>query len=160
MSPPDLVLDIALAPNAALARVEGAINRRERRMLGIFKTNNEYVGAADGDGFEIWERQQRAVHAVARLRRQAGGARLEVRYVLPRSTWAIIVVFFALYSVVGVALSALPPDPSVTAVEAATIAGGGGGIAVGFRYFTRRQRADLEAFIARLFADDALRPPP
>ena len=153
MKPPDVVLDVAIAPAAALERVNGSINRRERRMLGILKTKNEYVGRASADGFEIWERQQRAVHAVACVRPHAGGTRIELRFVLARAMWAVTVVFFALYGLVAVGIALRPPDTSLSGWELATIAVGAAVLAAGFAYAAGRQRADLSAFVARLFAD-------
>ena len=63
----DFVLEVAIAPAAALTRISGLINRKRQRVLGILKTQNEYVGHVGDRGFEIWERQQRAVHAFGRL---------------------------------------------------------------------------------------------
>lgn len=153
MKPPDVVLDVAMAPAATLARVAGAINRRERRMFGILKTKNEYVGLTSADGFEIWERQRRTVHAVAHVRPHGGGSRIELRFVFPPARWALTVLFFALYGLVAVALALLPPETEVSGLELAAIVAGAAVLAAGFAYAAARQRADLAAFVARLFAD-------
>src|SRR2546425_9496196 len=38
---PDFVLEVAIAPAAALTRMSGLINRKRQRVLGILKTQNE-----------------------------------------------------------------------------------------------------------------------
>lgn len=155
MRQPDLVLDVAMAPQAVVARVGSSINKRERRMFGILKTKPEYVGYAGNDGFEIWERQQRAVHAVASVRPRAGGARIEVRFVLPRTTRVVTAVFFALYVLVAVGIAQRPPETSLSGSELAAMGGGAAALVAGFVYAASRQKADLAAFVARLFPDDA-----
>src|SRR3989442_1617942 len=111
---PDLVLDVAIAPAAALTRVSGAINRKRQRAFGILKTQNEYVGHVGDDGFEIWERQQRAVHAIGRVIGQRGGARIEVSFVLPMRTRVLIAVFFALYAAVAAGIAVRSPGDTLT----------------------------------------------
>ncbi len=156
MKAPDVTLDVAVTPPAVLALVSGAINRRERRMFGILKTKPEYVGYAGADGFEIWERQQRAVHAVASVRPRAGGSRIELRFVLPRTTRVVTSVFFALYLVVAVGIAQRPPESSVSGSELAAMAVGAATLVAGFAYAASRQRADLAAFVTRLVANDAV----
>ena len=151
-----MVLDVALTPAAVATRVAGSINRRGRRMFGILKTQPEYVGYASPDGFEIWERQQRAVHAVASVRGRAGRSRIVLRFVLPRTTRAVAAVFFALYALAGVGIARLPPEPSLSASELVALAVGAVVLAAGFTYAARRQRADLAAFVTRLFAEGSV----
>lgn len=124
-------------------------------MLGILKTKSEFAGLTSADAFEIWERQQRAVHAVAHVRPRRGGSRIELRFVLPPTIWALTIVFFALYFFVAVGLAQLPPEGSLSSSELAAIVAGAAVLVVGFAYAARRQRADLAAFVARLFADES-----
>ena len=149
----DWVLEVRIAPEAALARVSGAINRRSRRALGVFKTENEYVGVVQGLEFEIWERHQRAIHAVGRIRGQRGGSRIELRSFLPPRTRALIGLFFALYAVIAAGLALQGKEPAVSAEEFAIAVAGGAVLAAVFAVSARRQRADLRAFLERLFSD-------
>ncbi len=151
MNYPDLVLDVAMTPKAALAKVESSINRRGHRAFGIVKTENEFVGVVGADAFEIWEHRQRAVHAVARVQAHGGGTRIELRFAVPPPTRAFIAIFFALYGVVSLGIGLRPPDPSLSIWEVLTAAGGAALLVAGFAYAARRQRDDLRAFVARLF---------
>jgi len=150
---PDVILEVAIAPEAALARVSRAINRRSKRMFGVLKTENEYVGVVADGAFEIWERQQRAVHAVGRVSGTHGGSRIELRLVVPLRTWALIIVFFVLYVVVAAGISVRPPEPEVSARDLAISAAGVAALIGIFTVGARSQRAALRAFVDRLFAD-------
>lgn len=145
--------DLAIAPDAALARINLAINRPKKRAFGVFKLQNEYVGVVTTDAFEIWERQRRAVHAVGSVRGQRGGTRLEVRYGIGKRTPALIAVFFVLYVAVALGLSRLEPEPAISVSELVAALVGAASLAAIFAVSAGRQRADLQAFIDRLFAD-------
>ena len=153
MRPPDHVLDVAVAPAAALARVERKINKRGRRLFGILKTEKEFVGQVFDGGFEVWERQQRAVHLIGLVRARRGGTRVELRYVLAPVTRVVIVVFFGLYFVGTIGLAMREPDPAISITEILAIALGAVVLGGGFAYFARRQRADLKAFAARVLSE-------
>jgi hypothetical protein len=146
-------LDIAIAPEAALALVNVAINRPKKRAFGIFKLQNEYVGVVGNAQFEIWERQKRAVHALGSISARRGGSRLEIRFGIGRRTPALIAVFFVLYATVALGFSRLEPEPAVSVSEVAVAAVGAAILAAIFAASAARQRADLEGFIQRLFAD-------
>ena len=150
---PDSVLEVAIAPDAALVRISRAINRRSKRVLGVLKTESEYVGVVSGSSFEIWERQQRAVHAVGRVTSRRGGSRIELRLVIPLRTRALILVFFALYGVVAVGIAVQPPDPDVSAGDLVIALLGAAALIGIFAVSARRQRAELRGFVDRLFSD-------
>ena len=114
---PDWLLDVGIAPEAALARLEEAINQRPKRAFGVLKTQNEFIGAIAQDRFEVWERRQRAVHAVGLARPKRGGARIEASFVIPPLTRGLLVAFFALYVVVVVGIASQPPDSGLSAQE-------------------------------------------
>lgn len=156
LKPPDDVLDVPLAPSAVLARMKASINRREKRLFGIVKTKQEFVGRVFDEGFEVWERQQRAIHLVAFVRAKRGGTRVELRYVLAPVTRVVTVIFFALYVTGTVGLSLRSPDPGLSAVELAAIVLGAALLAAGFAYSAHRQRIDLGAFVAKVFGDEAV----
>lgn len=147
--PPE-VFDVAQKPRAVLAKIDGSINRRSRRALGVIKTEKEYVGVVTTDAFEIWERNQRAVHAVGQVRSRAGLTRIEVRYLIPPPARLIIGVFFGLYAAVAFGVATRAPEPWISVLELAVIAAGAAILVTGFWYAARRQRDDLAAFIAGL----------
>ena len=153
MRPPDQVLDVAIAPAAALAKVERSINKRGRRLFGILKTEKEFVGQVFDEGFEVWERQQRAVHLVGLVHGRRGGTRVELRYALAPVTRVVTVLFFVLYFAGTIGLSLREPEPAVSMTEIVAIVLGAVILGVGFAYAARRQRADLEAFAARVLSD-------
>ena len=150
---PDLVLEVAIAPAAALTRVSGAINRKRQRAFGIFKTQNEYLGHVGDGGFEIWERQQRAVHAFGSVVGQRGGTRIEVSFGLPMRTRALIAIFFGLYFVVAIGIALRPPETIVSIEELFVAIAGAAILAVIFIAAARRQRADLHTFVEQVFTD-------
>jgi len=148
----NLSLDVGTAPPGALTRISAAINRRPKRVLGVLKIENEYVGYVRADRFEIWERRQRAVHAVGTVAARGGGSHIEVRFVLPMRTRVLVVLFFALYAVVAVELS-LRSDGAVTGPELLAALGGAVVLSVIFVLAAVRQRSDLKTFVERLFGD-------
>jgi len=141
---------VPLAPAAVLAKVKASINRREQRLFGVIKTRKEFVGIVFDEGFEVWERQQRAIHLVGVARAQRGGTRVELRYVLAPVTRIVTIIFFALYLVGTVGLSLREPDPAVSATELVAIVLGAAVLGAGFAYAARRQREDLSALADRL----------
>ena len=150
---PDWRLDVALAPEAALARLEAAINERPKRAFGVLKTQNEFIGAVAQDRFEVWERRQRAVHAVGLARPKRGGARIEARFVIPPLTRALLVAFVVLYVVVVAGIVSQPPDPALSAQELVIAASGALVIGGLFYGAARRQRADLAGFLETVFTE-------
>jgi hypothetical protein len=150
---PDWLLDVGVAPEAALARLEAAINERPKRAFGVLKTQNEFIGAIAQDRFEVWERRQRAVHAVGLARPKRGGTRIEANFVIPPLTRGLLVVFFVLYVVVVVGITSQPPDPGLSAQELVIAAMGAAVTAALFYGAARRQRADLAGFLETVFKE-------
>lgn len=148
----DLVLNVDVAAAHARERLAKAINRQEPRSLGLFKTKNEYVGRVSEERFQIWERQLRAVHAIGRIEEQAGGTRIEVSFVMPVVTRALVALFFFLYALVVIGLALRPPDPALSSWELFLAVGGAVVLATGFVLSARRQRRNLRAFLEQLFA--------
>jgi hypothetical protein len=149
----DIALDISVAPREALARISSGINKRSKRLLGVLKVENEYVGYVHGDRFEIWERRQRAVHAVGTVRGRKGGTHVDVRFLVPMRNRVLVVVFFGLYAVVAAGLAIRSPDDALTTQE--LVAAVAGALAIGLIFIVAalRQRADLRGFVERLFSD-------
>jgi hypothetical protein len=148
-----LSLDVATAPQGALTRISAGINRRPKRLLGVLKIENEYVGYVHGDRFEIWERRQRAVHAIGTVRGRGGGSHIEVEFVLPLRTRILIVLFFALYATVAAGFALNSSDDAVTFERLAAAAVGALVVAVIFVVAASRQRSDLRGLVERLFRD-------
>jgi hypothetical protein len=151
--PDDFVLDIPIAPEGALARLSASINRPRKRLLGVLKTENEYVGDVRDEVFEIWERRQRAVRLRGRVRARAGGTRIELRFVLPMRTRTLIVLFFGLYFVVAIGIATQPPETALSAEEMLIAVAGAVVLALIFLAAAEWQRRDLRAFVERLFTD-------
>ncbi|HJW48290.1 MAG TPA: hypothetical protein VJ726_02610 [Candidatus Limnocylindria bacterium] len=150
---PQWALDVGIAPEAALARLGGAINQRPKRAFGVLKVQKEFVGAIASEHFEIWERSQRAVHGVGRFSAVSGGTRVEMRFLVPPITKALIVVFFALYAVAAGGFVLGARDATVALANVIFGVGGAVILAILFTSAARRQRADLGAFLERLFGD-------
>jgi len=148
---PDWLLDIGVAPEAALARLESAINERPKRAFGVLKTQNEFIGAIAQDRFEVWERRQRAVHAVGRARPKRGGTRVEAEFVIPPLTRGLLVAFFVLYVVVVAGIASQPPDPGLSAQELVIAASGAAVTGALFYGAAHRQRRDLAHFLETVF---------
>ncbi len=150
----DWTLEVAIAPEAAAARVSSAINLPKKRTLGVLKTRSEYVGVVRGTDFEIWERQQRAVHAFGQVRGIRGGGRIELRFFLPPRTRFLLALFFALYLAAGLGIASrraegLSGGDVVLVALAALLLGGL------FAVSARHQRSELRGFVERLFAEDS-----
>ena len=150
---PQWALDVAIAPEAALARLAGAINQRPKRAFGVLKIQKEFVGAIASEHFEIWERSQRAVHGVGRFSPVSGGTRVEMRFLVPPITKGLIVVFFVLYVVAAAGFVLGATNATVALANAIFGVGGAVVLAVLFTLAARRQRADLRAFVERVFGD-------
>ena len=146
-------IDLAIAPPSALGRIASAINRRPKRMFGILKTENEYVGNVQDEEFEVWERRQRAVRLRGRVQARTGGTRMELRLVLPLRTRILIGLFFGLYIVVAIGIASRPPETVLSAGEMLTAVAGAVVLALIFLAAAERQRRDLRAFVESLFAD-------
>ena len=149
----DLSLDVAVAPEAALARISSAINKRSKRLLGVLKVENEYIGYVDGDRFEVWERRQRAVHAVGTAGRRRGGTHVDVRFVVPMRTRVLVVLFFVLYAFVVVGLAVRSPGDALTVQELVAAVAGAIAIGVIFVAAAFKQGSDLRGFVEGLFVD-------
>jgi hypothetical protein len=149
----DPTFDLAIAPDGALQRIAAALNRPRKRAFGVLKTENEYVGFIREDTFEIWERQQRAIHGVGTIRGRRGGSRVEIRLVLPRRTKVLVVLFFGLYVLVAAGIATQPPRPDVSVDELAIALAGAGVLAAIFAASAAKQRAELQRFLEGAFSD-------
>jgi hypothetical protein len=151
--PPDWSLDVAIAPDGAMQRVAGAINRPKKRAFGVLKTENEYVGFTRDNTFEIWERQGRAIHAFGTIEARRGGSCVAVRLVLPRPRKILVGLFFALYALVAAGIATQPPGVEVSAGEVAIALAGAALLGAIFAAGAAKQRGDLRRFFDGIFRD-------
>jgi hypothetical protein len=146
-------LDIAIAPEGALALIGAAVNRPKKRAFGIFKITNEYVGFVGDDAFEIWERQQRAVHALGTVRGRRGGSHVELRFEMPARTRVLIALFFVIYGIAAAGLAFREGGPLGPVEELVIASIGGLTIAALFALARARQRSDLRNFVESVFRE-------
>jgi hypothetical protein len=146
---PDLVLDVPLPPAEAIDRLRAGLADRPKRLLGLIKIRSEFIGVLAENSFEIWERRQRAVHAVGQAHGVRGGSRVEVRFRLTPPARVLTIVFFLLYALITIGLATQPPAPDLSALDAAVLAAGAIFFAVLFWVSARRQRRELRDFLTR-----------
>ena len=151
---PDWSFDVAVAPEAAIQRIEHAINLPKKRLLGLLKTRREFVGVTQGLEFEIWERQERAVHGVGRARGVRGGTRVEMRFLVTPRTRIILVLFFGLYTLGAFGVAAQGVN-GLSATSFGIAVAGALALAAIFALGARSQRHQLRVFVEELFADSA-----
>jgi hypothetical protein len=149
----DLVLDLEIAPRDARQRLAAAINRQPRRLLGIVKVENEFVGVVASGEFEIWERRQHAVHVHGRIDRSPIGSRIGARFSLTPRARILLVVFFALYLVVGVGILSRVPDATAPIPSWVVLIAGALALAALFFLGARQQRSALHRFVTATFAE-------
>ena len=149
----DWSVDVAIAPAGVMAKIASAINQPKKRAFGVLKTENEFVGFAHDDTFEIWERQKRAIHGRATVRGLRGGSRIEMR-LAPRGPTKILVgTFFALYALVAAGIAMQPPRPDISIEEILISLVGAALLAAIFAAGAAQQRADLRRFMERTFSE-------
>jgi len=150
---PEWSLDVPIAPEAVVQRIARAINLPKKRLLGLLKTEREYVGVVGGQDFEIWERQGRAVHAVGRVRAVRGGSRLEARFVVTPRTRLLLMLFFPLYVLAAFGIAAQGVHGiSLTSLGAAIV--GALVLASIFALAARTQRGQLRQFLEKMFVEE------
>lgn len=151
----DLVLDISIRPGEALARLEAAINRPPRRILGLIKVGSEFVGVTRPGEFEVWERRRHAIHALGRFEKRPDGTRVQTRFLLTGRSRILLVAFFILYSVLGAGFALAEPRPLGMLGSLGVLLIGGLAIAVAFLWSALRQRQELRLFVSHLYDDVA-----
>lgn len=149
----DWSLDVAIAPAGAMAKIASAINQPKKRAFGVLKTDNEFVGFAHDDTFEIWERQKRAIHGRGTVRGLRGGSRIEMRLAPRGPTKVLVGTFFVLYALVAVGIATQPPRTDISIQEIVISLIGAALLAVIFAASAAQQRADLQRFLERTFSE-------
>lgn len=147
--------DLSVAPEGALARLSSAINRPKKRVLGLLKLENEFIGVVRVGEFEIWERRQHAIHARGRVRGRRGGTCIEIRFVISTGSRILLAVFFALYVALAVGFTVQPAESIDARTKVLGAIAGAATLALIFVAGALRQRADLRVFVERLFSDVA-----
>ena len=157
--PSDLVLDVPIAPEGALLRLAAAINQRPKRAFGVLKTQNEFVGAIAEQRFEVWERRQRAIHAVGEARPRRGGTRVEVDFRLSPVARVLLGAFIVLYALVSAGIASQPPDAEISSSEVLIATLGAMVVAALFYGAAQRQRRDLADFLSAVFTGPSNKTP-
>jgi hypothetical protein len=149
----DLILDLEIAPRDAGQRLAAAINRQPRRLLGVLKVENEFVGVVASGEFEIWERRQHAVHVHGRIDRSPVGSRIGASFSLTPRARILLLIFFALYVLLGAGIISRVPDATSPIPPWVALLAGGFALAGLFLVGARRQRDALQRFVTATFAE-------
>jgi hypothetical protein len=147
-------LRVRLAPDAAMRRIEGALNRPPKRILGL-KVSSEFVGVVQGRRFEVWERRRHAVHMLGEVSGERDGSRIALRSGLTLRARILIGLFFILFGIVAIGLAGLPGERVLPAAAPFAGLAGGLGAAAIFYAAMRSQRAALRGFVRGVFEDVA-----
>jgi len=148
-------LRVAVAPDAALQLIEGALNRKAKRVLGL-KVDREYVGVVDGRRFEVWDRSRHAVHMLGTVSGDRAGSRIALESALTKRARFFIGLFLVVLGALVTAMS-LPADrASSTITPLAGVAAMLASVAT-FYAAARIQRAALRAFLQRVFEETPVR---
>ena len=147
----DLVMEVPIAPEALASRLRGRLNQRPKRVLGVLKVSDEWIGVVHGNEFAVWERRQHAMRAEGRIRGVRGGSRVEARIALTRRSAAMMVIFFVLFAVGAVGILSQPEGFGISPATLALAALAGFGTLLVFWVGSLRQRAALRAFLADVF---------
>ncbi len=148
-----LVIEVAVAPEGLASRLRARISQRPKRVLGVIKVSDEWIGRVQGNEFAVWERRQYAMRATGRIRGQRGGSRVEIRIALTRRTWLLLGVFFGLFMFGAVGALTTPEGLGISpATLALAVAAGLGTLAL-FWAASLRQRAALRKFLSDVFRD-------
>jgi hypothetical protein len=146
-----LVLDLEMAPKDARQRLAAAINRQPRRLLGVLKVEDEFVGVVATGEFEIWERRQHAVHVHGRIDRSPDGSRIGANFSITPRARILLVVFFALYVLLGAGIISRAPDATAPIPSWLVLIAGGLALFGLFLVGARRQRKTLHRFVTATF---------
>lgn len=147
----DLVIEISVAPEALTSRLRGRLNRPPKRVLGILKVSDEWIGVVHGNQFAVWERRQHAMRAQGRIRGVRGGSRVEARIALTRRSSVMMVIFFVLFAVGAVGILSQPEGLGISPATLVLAVLAGFGTLLVFYVGSLRQRAALRVFLADVF---------
>lgn len=147
----DLVIEISVAPEALASRLRSRLNQRPKRVLGVLKVSDEWIGVVHGNEFAVWERRQHAMRAQGRIRGVRGGSRVEARIALTRRSSVMMVIFFVLFAVGAVGILSQPEGLGISPATLVLAVLAGFGTLLVFYVGSLRQRAALRAFLADVF---------
>lgn len=153
MTSEDFLLEVAVAPEGLASRLRARINQRPKRMLGVIKVSNEWIGRVEGNEFAVWERRQHAVRAHGRIRGQRGGSRVEARIALSPRSRNLMIAFFALFATGAVGALSAPEGLGLSPASLTVAFLAGLATLLVFWVGSLRQRAALRAFLADVFQE-------
>lgn len=144
-------LRVSVAPDVAIRRIEGALNQKVKRVLGL-KVDREYVGVVEGRRFEVWDRTRHAVHMLGTISGDRGGSRIALESALTRRARFFIGLFLVVLAALVVAMS-LPADRAPSTIT--PIAGVAAVVAAIATFYAaaRLQRSALRRFVQRVLED-------
>jgi hypothetical protein len=147
----ELLFELPETPESLTSRLRGRLNQRPKRVLGILKVSDEWIGVVHGNEFAVWERRQHAMRAQGRIRGVRGGSRVEARIALTRRSAAMMVIFFVLFAIGAVGILSRPEGLGLSPATLVLAALAGFGTLLVFWIGSLRQRAALRAFLADVF---------
>lgn len=148
----ELLIEVPVAPEALASRLRSRLNQRPKRVLGILKVSDEWIGVVHGNNqFAVWERRQHAMRAEGRIRGVRGGSRVEARIALTRRSAVMMVLFFVLFFVGAIGILSQPEGLGISPATLVIAVLAGFGTLLGFWIGSLRRRAALRAFLADVF---------
>lgn len=147
----DLVLEVPVAPEGLASRLRSRLGQKPKRVLGVIKISNEWVGRVEGSEFAVWERRKHAVRAHGRIRGQRGGSRVEARIALSPRSRNLMIGFFLLFATGAVGGLTAPEGLGLSPASLTVAFLAGLATLLIFWVGALRQRAELRAFLADVF---------
>lgn len=144
--------DVDVAPEALLARLRKTINQPPKRVFGVLKVSDHWVGVVSGTEFVVWEKQQHATRAEGRIRGRRGGSRVEAHIGVTRRTRILTVVLFVLFVVAAIGTLSREGSLGLTPAGFAVAAVGAIVTLTLFWASALGQRAALRAFLNGVFS--------
>ena len=146
------VLDVDVAPEALITRLRSTINQQPKRLFGVLKVSDHWVGVVSGTQFVVWEKQQHATRAEGRIRGRRGGSRIEAHIGVTRRTRILTVVLLVLFLVAAAGILGREGSLGLTPAGLTVAAVGAVVTLTLFWASALRQRAALRAFLNGVFA--------
>lgn len=149
----DLLFEVPETPETLTGRLRARLNQRPKRVLGVLKVSDEWIGVVHGNQFAVWERRQHAMRAQGRIRGVRGGSRVEARIALTRRSALMLVLFFLLFTVGAVGVLSQPEGLGISPASLFIALLAGFGTLLVFWIGSLRQRAALRSFMTEVFRE-------
>jgi hypothetical protein len=146
------VVDVDIAPEALIKRLSGAINHQPKRLFGVLKVSDHWIGVVSGSQFAVWEKQQHATRAEGRIRGRRGGSRVEAHIGVTRRSRVLTVILLALFLLASFEILGREGTLGLTPAGLTVAAVGALVTLTLFWVAALRQRAALRAFLNEVFS--------